>query len=310
MMPAYFLGIDGGQSATTAIIGDEAGHAIGRGRAGPSNIPGDPEALEKFAAALTEALHAACAEAGLDASTGRFQGACLGLSGGPQGREETARRIVRSDHISITHDAGIALTGSLGGEPGIVVIAGTGSIAYGRNAEGSTARAGGWGYALGDEGGGFWIARQALRAALRFEEGWGPPTALRARLIDATGSRSANHLMHRFYTSEFPRARIARLALQVNDAAESGDPIAQQILSDAARELVTIAQAVRGQLFDAAAPVLCSYAGGVFHSRLVTAAFQIEIARQPGLQLIAPLHDPAWGALSQAVRLSRLLYED
>ncbi len=114
-------------------------------------------------------------EAGLDAASVRFTSACLGFSGGPADKESILAEILASDRTLVTDDAFIALAGATAGEPGLVVIAGTGSIAFGRNAAGRTARAGGWGYLFGDEGGGFWIARQAIRAALSFEEGWGVP---------------------------------------------------------------------------------------------------------------------------------------
>ena len=84
------------------------------------------------------------------------------------------------------------------------MIAGTGSFCFGRNGAGQTARAGGWGYVFGDEGGGFDLSRQAVRAGLRFEEGWGPPTALRAMLLEATGAVDMNDLLHRMYTAEYP----------------------------------------------------------------------------------------------------------
>ena len=302
-MSELFLGVDGGQSGTTAIIGDEDGRLLGAGQAGPSNCPGDPDASAKFSAAITSALHAACVNAGLEPTSQRFAGACFGLSGGPEGREAALRHMVPTDRMLVTTDADIALTGALAGDPGIVVIAGTGSIAYGRNAEGQTARAGGWGFMLGDEGGAFWIARAAIRAALRFEEGWGPPTSLRALLLDATRSRSLNELMHRCYAREFTRARIASLAVFVNIAAERGDMTAVDILSQAALELVTIARAIHGQLFGSSEMVLCSHAGGVFHSRLLRVRFREEIGKTRGLQLIPPRHTPAFGAFLRAVLL-------
>ena len=302
-MSELFLGVDGGQSGTTAIIGDGDGLVLGTGHAGPSNYPGDPDAEAKFSAAIAAALHAACLHAGLDPTWQRFAGACFGLSGGPEGREAALRHIVSADRMLVSTDADIALTGALAGDPGIVVIAGTGSIAYGRNAAGRTARAGGWGYMLGDEGGAFWIARAAIRAALRFEEGWGPPTSLRALLLDATRSRGMNELMHRCYSREFTRARIASLAVFVNIAAEWGDMTAVEILSQAASELVTIARAIHGQLFGSHEMVLCSHSGGVFHSRLLRAGFREEIGKTRALQLIEPRRVPAFGAFLRAVLL-------
>jgi len=198
----------------------------------------------------------------------------------------------------VTHDALIALSGATCGEPGLITIAGTGSIAFGRNASGKTARAGGWGYVFGDEGGGFYIVRQAVRAALRFEEGWGDPTSLRSMFLDATGEPDINDLLHRFYTPEFPRPRVAAFAKLVDDAAENGDAIALEILNDAARELATIAAAVRSQLFEKADPARVAYIGGVFRSRTVLATFTELV----GKSVAPPIYGPAAGALLEAYR--------
>src|SRR5208282_6278819 len=103
---------------------------------------------------------------------------------------------LRAEQMMVTTDAAIALSGATATGQGIAAIAGTGSIAFGRNAEGRTARTGGWGYIFGDEGGAFDIARQALRAALRMEEGWGPETALRRMLLEATGAATVNQAQH------------------------------------------------------------------------------------------------------------------
>ncbi len=239
MTGQYFLGVDGGQSSTTAVIGDESGRVLGMGRGGPVGP-------SNFLDPIKASLRAACSQAGLDPAAVRFASACLGLSGGPADKQAILGQILASDRILVTDDARIALSGALAGEPGIVTIAGTGSIAFGRNAQGSTARAGGWGYLFGDEGGGFWIVREAIRAALRWEEGWGSPTALRGMLLDATGARNMNDLMHRCYTPEFPRSRVASLALLVNYAVENGDPLAREILRAAASELALLVRAVRG----------------------------------------------------------------
>ncbi len=301
-MTQYFLGVDGGQSKTTAVIGDENGRVLGIGRGGPSNHAGAPEGRAKFIDAIGKSIGAACSEAGLDAATVRFVSACLGLSGGPADKQAILGQILAADRMLVTDDATIALSGALAGEPGIVVIAGTGSIAFGRNAQGRTARAGGWGYLFGDEGGGFWIARQALRAALRWEEGWGSPTALRAMLLDSTGARNMNDLMHRCYTPEFPRPRIAALSVLVNHAAERGDPMAQEILSEAARELALLARGVRSQLFEPQGSAQCAYIGGVFESRTLRALFRESLEGEPGWVVTPPVHDPAIGALLEAYR--------
>ena len=136
----------------------------------------------------------------------------------------------------MTTDALIALSGAMAGGPGIITIAGTGSIAYGRNSDKRVARVGGWGYIYGDEGGGFDLTRQAVRAALRYEEGWGPATALREMLLAETGATDANDLVHRLYTIEYPRPQIASLSKLVDRAAMEGDAVAHGILTNASQQ--------------------------------------------------------------------------
>jgi N-acetylglucosamine kinase len=185
---------------------------------------------------------------------------------------------------------------------GIVTIAGTGSIAFARNAAGQTARAGGWGYVFGDEGGAFDIVRQALRAALRMEEGWGPPTVLRQALLDATASPSANHALHLFYTPDWARSRVAALASLVDAAAGEGDAVALRVLENAAQELVMLAASVRAQLWQPGQAVEVAYTGGVFLSQLLLERYRMLVELEAGNRCAAPLHGPAEGALLEAIR--------
>jgi N-acetylglucosamine kinase-like BadF-type ATPase len=305
-MARLFLGVDGGQSSTKALVGDESGRVLGAGEGGPCNHAGAAEGAAKLARAVTESVGAACRAAGLDPAAAAFEAACFGMSGGPEDKEALLRRAVRAARWVITHDAAIALAGAAAGEPGIVVIAGTGSIAFGRNAADRTARAGGWGYVFGDEGGAFDIVRQALRAALRFEEGWGPDTILRDRLLEATGSRDANGALHRFYTLDWPRSRVAALAPLVDEAADAGDEAASSILAAAAQQLATLAGSVRGQLWREGEPALVSYTGGVFRSPGLLARFKLLVEMRNGARCEAPAHDPASGALLEAYRAAGL----
>jgi N-acetylglucosamine kinase len=297
-----FLGVDGGQSSTTVLIGDESGRVLGAGEAGPCNHAGAEEGRARFERAVNEGLEAACARAGLDAATVCFESACLGMSGGPDDKRAILAGTLRAEHLIVTTDAAIALSGATATGQGIAVIAGTGSIAFGRNAEGRTARAGGWGYIFGDEGGGFDIVRQALRAALGMEEGWGPPTSLRQALLDATGSRNANEVLHLFYTSEWPRPRVALLAPLADAAAAEGDTVAMVILNRAAVELATLAAAVRSQLWKPGEAVDVAYIGGVFQSRTVRERFRMLVELEPGNRCGRPRHGPAEGALLEAYR--------
>src|SRR5438270_8579580 len=230
-----YLGVDGGQSSTTALIGNDAGHVVGAGRGGPCNHVTGDEARTRFLDTVGGCIRQACEQAGMQEP--RFESAVLGFSGGPADKESLVHELIQARGILITHDALTALVGACGGEPGIVTIAGTGSIAFGRNLKGLTARAGGWGYIFGDEGGAFDIVRQALRAALRQDEGWGPRTSLRDALLEETGAKDADDLMHRFYSPEYPRSRVATWSKIVDREAIDGDPVAQQILRIAAERL-------------------------------------------------------------------------
>jgi N-acetylglucosamine kinase len=289
-----FLGVDGGGSGTVAMVADETGRVIGEGRAGPSNVAD----LTIFTNNLREAVEGA--------GGGEFESACFGFSGGVEGKGLVAREMIKAERYAIVSDASIALTGSTGGASGVVVIAGTGSIAFGRNAEGRTARAGGWGYVFGDEGGAFDIARQALRAALRFEEGWGRATALHPALLEASRAANANDLMHRFYTPEFSKARIAGFAMLVDQVANAGDAVAIDILNGAAQSLATLASAVRGQLFGSDDRAIVSYTGGAFGSARLRERFRMLVELDGSSVFTAPRFRPVEGALIEAFRAAGL----
>lgn len=292
--------MDGGQSSTTALVGDQGGRVLGSGRGGPCNHVGGPAGREKFVNAIRGSVEAACREAGLEPESLSFEAACLGFSGGPADKRAILGEMLRAATLVVTHDALIALSGATGGAPGIITIAGTGSIAFGRNGAGQTARAGGWGYVFGDEGSGFDLTRQALRAALRSEEGWGPPTSLRDKLLQATGASNANDLLHRFYTTDFPRPRIASFSRLVEEAALAGDVVALEILEGAARQLAAIAGAVRRQLFSAGELVRMAYIGGVFRCRSLRERYTALLEHEAGNRVGPPLYGPAAGALLEA----------
>ena len=301
-----FLGVDGGQSSTKAVIGDETGRILGSGSGGPCNHAGAGEGRARLERGVGDAVNQACQSAGLDPASVGFEAACFGMSGGPEDKEAILARILRAKTLIVTTDAVIALSGATETGQGIIVIAGTGSIAFGRNTENRTARAGGWGYVFGDEGGGFDIVRHTLRAALRMEEGWGPPTALRQALLHATASRDANHALHRFYADDWPRARIAALAPLVEAAAAEGDAVALKILRNAAQELALLAAAVRSQLWNPGELVEVAHIGGAFRSPPLLERFRMLVELERGNHCGPPIRGPAEGALLEAYRAAEL----
>jgi len=301
-----FLGVDGGQSSTTALIADETGRVLGTGTGGPCNHAAALEGRAKLERAVRESVGGACAQSGLDPRQVCFEAACFGMSGGPDDKRAILGDLVRTEHLIVTTDAEIALAGAVEAGQGIIVIAGTGSIALGRRVPGTVVRAGGWGYIFGDEGSAFDIVRQAVRAALRMEEGWGPATTLRQVLLEATGAHDSNDLMHRFYTPEWPRTRVAGLAPLVDAAAVSADPIAVEILSAAAYHLATLAGSVRAQLWKEEEPVEIAYAGGVYRSLRLLERFRLLIDLEPGNRCGPPKHSAAGGALLECYRTAGL----
>lgn len=299
-MAGYYLGIDGGQSSTTALISDETGCVIGQGHGGPCNHITGAEAREKFLRAIGDCLTQACRDASLDASTLEFTSVCCGFSGGAEDKEEYTRELIRSERYKVTHDAEIALAGALAGEPGIAVIAGTGSIAFGRNQQGQTARAGGWGHIFGDEGGAFDLVRRGIRAALQYEEAWGDATQLHPMLLRATGEATANALLHKFYAT--PRAEIARYAPLVSKAAEARDRVAVKILDEAAAALAVYIRGLHYHLFLSLERTPVALIGGVFQSAIITSALSRGLA-EFGCYTVRPRFSPAAGALIEAFRL-------
>ncbi len=300
-MRELYLGIDGGQTSTVALIADETGRVVGRGKGGPCNHVGPAEGRARFFSALGDSLKEACAQAGVSVTDVSFASACLGFSGGPQDKETYVREMIRSAHYRITHDAEIALEGATEGLPGIIVIAGTGSMAFGRNGEGESSRAGGWGYAFGDEGGAFFLARQALRAALAFEEGWGPPSKLYEKLLKAAEAKSADQILRRFYAGQ-PRSVIASYAALLDEAEREDDDVARLILIEGAGELARYVRHVYCRLFPSRESVQVAYVGGVFQSDLLRNVFIERVQMALGSIAHRPKLSPAAGALLRALR--------
>jgi len=302
---AIFLGVDGGQSSTMALVGDASGRVIGSGAAGPCNhVASAAEGREKLARVVRECVTAALYQAGLAADDVVFEAACFGMSGGAEDKQDVLSAAVPARRILVTHDAAIALTGATAGRPGVITIAGTGSIAYGRDATGRERRAGGWGYVFGDEGGAFDIVRQATRAMLRQHEGGGAPTALTPLLLEATHCSDANQMLHLFYTADWPRSRVARLAPLVDQAGNAGDEVALTILDRAAQSLAELALGICSGLFPDHHEVPLSWIGGVFESPRILDRFRQLCQAQA--QCAPPRYDPAAGALLSAYAMAGL----
>jgi glucosamine kinase len=302
----YYIGIDGGGTKTTCAVGDQS-QLLAMATAGPSNIVrvGEAEARQS----LQQSVRQACAAAGI--TLPQVSHTCIGGSGAA--RPELAEIVrlclaeILSTPIDVVGDMQIALEAAFDRGPGVIIIAGTGSIAYGRDRQGATARAGGWGFAIGDEGSAHSIGRAALNAVLRAS--------------DRTYGTAENTLHGKFATAlckvwgVTSLADMARVANSVPPpdfaalfpvVAASQDVLALQVLSDAGRELAEIAAVVAHRLFpkDEAGPVPVAMTGGVFrHAVLTRGDFYNELRQlDPRVEINPRLVDPVEGALRMARR--------
>lgn len=300
---AIFLGIDGGGSKTSCEVGNETS-VLGKGSGAGSNVVrvGEDKAREAF----ETAVHQACASANIDPS--QVTRTCVGIAGGA--RPETTdiiRKILSnlvSGDVEIVGDMVIAIEAASGSGGGVVVIAGTGSIAYGRNAAGESARAGGWGFAISDEGSGHWIGRTAVTATMRaYDES--QPTPLLDSIIKAWGISSREQMI--LVANSSPPPDFAGLFPAVARAAEAGDTIASEILARAGTELSRLAEIVIEKLFQGAESIPVAMSGGVFgNSAQVRQVFYNTLrSRRPGVALNATIIDPVRGALELARKSAR-----
>lgn len=254
-----FLGVDGGGSKTLAVIVDEAGCERGRGVAGSSNH--EVVGMDRAVAAIHEAVGNATAIAHIDLP---LTAAWIGLAGidHPRDIELLAPAVsFFAATVRMTNDAELALS-ALAHQIGVAVISGTGSIALGRDAQGSLARAGGWGHVLGDEGSGFGIGREALQCAVRAADGRGRPTELLDSILRHWQLPAPEALLERVYPT-FDKTAIAALAPLVLALARAGDPVARKIEMRAASELALAIIAVARRLGIVAGPLPVAFGGGL-----------------------------------------------
>ena len=298
---SIFLGIDGGGSKTSCVIGDE-NSVLGTGASGGSNVVrvGETQARES----LRTAIRAACAEAKIIPS--QIKKTCVGIAGGA--RPEIANVVRRlllelvGGEIEIVGDQVIAMEAAFGDGPGVIVIAGTGSIAYARNAEGKVARAGGWGFGISDEGSGHWIGRAAVTASLRAydQAGHESTSPLLAGIMKFWGVSLVEQLV--VMANSAPD--FSALLPTVLAANEAGDDIARSVLTHAGSELAAFAGIVIDRIFgtDESVSVSVAVSGGVFYNcPIVRQIFDKGVhAAYPQALLNAAVIDPLSGALALA----------
>jgi N-acetylglucosamine kinase-like BadF-type ATPase len=258
----HVLGIDAGGTKTVCILADADGRIVAEARGTGANLQAAGE-LE-----VEKVLHQVM-ETVLSEWEGLPAAICLGIAGVDRPEDGEAvrgimRRIGFKTPTLVVNDALVALVAGAGDNPGVVLVSGTGSIAYGRDAAGRAARSGGWGYLLGDEGGGYWIGRAALSAVVRQYDGRGPATLLTELVLERLKLASPTALIREIYDRDVHRQTITGLASLVQTATERRDAVAADILHRAGAELAAAVGSVitrlemRGDVF----PTIL--AGGIF----------------------------------------------
>jgi glucosamine kinase len=292
-MTHLVAGIDGGQSSTVAVIGDEDGRVLGRSASGPSDeIGAGPESM-RLHDALRDALANAVRDARLPQAQ-RFDAIVAGVSG-YNGRVYGQTPHLPSERFVLMHDAPIAHAGALAGRPGVVVIAGTGSVVYTREPDGASRTLGGWGFLFGDEGSAFRIASDALATLMRAEDDDDAALAAETRVAcEFFGLPALRAIGRAFYHDELSRDRIAAFApealrfVRFRSIADAG---AQRLASLAAR-------AAR-----ACGVARVALSGGVFENARFRARVRDGILATLGdAEIVDARYEPALGALLLAYR--------
>ncbi|MEO8042304.1 MAG: BadF/BadG/BcrA/BcrD ATPase family protein [Acidobacteriota bacterium] len=303
-----FLGVDGGGTKTQIAIMNEAREVRCEGFAGPSNPL--RVGVETAVTNIAKAINEACDRDGV--SRGDIASATLGLAGV---RRADLKRSVRESFIKrlgirkveVVTDAEIALYATTQGKPGLVVIAGTGSVCLGKNEKGEMAISGGWGPLAGDGGGGVGIAQQALHNIAKASDGRGLPTMLSQRASEYFRASGPENLIVAIYSPQVDNSRIAGFARLVVETAQDGDQIAVEILKDAGYELGLAACAVieKLELENRRVPIGC--VGSIFNAgELLTKAMleQVRLCAAKAF-LTEPAMPPAHAAALMAYQSQR-----
>jgi N-acetylglucosamine kinase-like BadF-type ATPase len=301
----HVLGIDAGGTKTVCQLADEQGSVISEARSTGANLQAVGELQ------VEKVLHQVMEDAIGDRQLVP-EAICLGIAGVDRPDDAAVvrgimRRIGYKARVLVVNDALVALEAGAPDQAGVVIISGTGSISYGRNADGLAARSGGWGYVLGDEGSGYWIGRAALRAVLREADRRGKETALTPLLLGHFGVDRPQGLIHEVYHSNLKPAAIGALAQCVHRAFARGDEVAIGILRGAANELESSALSVARRLELVGRTFPFILAGGIFKA---VPWLEEELVRRlpvasPGSTVRLLEGEPATGAVRLALQEAR-----
>ena len=298
-MSTFFIGVDGGGTKTKAVLIDELGNMVGSAIGGSTNIQAvGGESLQKE---MFSILNRLIGNAKKDAGDIRYIVMGLAGAGRVSDRKHIGAFFETSEYggkVVVESDAVIALAGAFANQPGIILIAGTGSICFGKGADGEIVRAGGWGYLLGDEGSGYAMGRDGIVAALKDLDGRGMTTSLRGILEKRYDLDSIDEIIPLIYSGEIDRKSIAEFAIDVFDQANKGDEKAKAIVASTGLELGLLVKAVSERLSLSGAMVRVASIGSLFlqRSMLLPGILQGMGSGENALEIIDPMFSPQVGA--------------
>jgi len=302
-----FLGVDGGQSHTEAVVADENGNVLASGFGGASNHAEHPGGRERLRNAILNSVGEALKNANLPPIEKTiFTAAHFGMTGVADSKEEIIGEIITAEHLIVEDDAPTALFGATAGEPGIVVIAGTGSVIYGKNKRGETTKIGGLGHLFSDEGSGLWLALQTVRLAIKEQDGLIEPAGLEQLVLNFFRRGKIRELTNDFYNAKITRDDLASFAKAAHEAAAAGNVVIRDQIKFGASILVeSVRSAVKRLYFQNNFPV--AGVGGMFQGELVRKYFLEFLQKEiPGAVFIKPQFNPAIGALLLAYRQAEI----
>ncbi|NJL60598.1 MAG: ATPase [Methylacidiphilales bacterium] len=331
------LGIDGGGTKTVCVVMNTKKEILGRGESGAANY--QTIGIDAAFKSIELAIRNAVIEALKTKESLEIQAICLGLAGVSRPKDiEIVKKIVsdlqksqnlpiiwelgittqahnQSNNIIICHDALIALVGGTGDDIGIVVAAGTGAIAFGRNHQGISKRVGGWGYILGDEGSAYQIAIAGMKAAIQADDGRGKLTSLVDIFKNHLQLETIEDLIEFVYRRGLGVKEIATFATLVDSAAVDGDGVANEIIDNAVGELVKATFTVIDAILyhhlpnSSTQPIINEdfeivTTGSVWKgkSKIREKFIQVINQKYPDIKIISPRFEPAYGACLLALK--------
>ncbi len=303
-----FIGVDGGASSTLTVLADDRGEILAGAVTGPCNHIDEPGGPERHYTALRSGYESVMDQVGLPLEA--VEGVFLGLTG--KGNLPIINRVYEGRQITLRHDTLTALIGAIPEGIGAIIISGTGSAAFGRNAQGQEALTGAMGYYAGDEGSGYDIARKAIRAIYQAADGRAEPTRLTELVLSHFDCPDLMTLHQRIYSGALTRDQLARAARTASAAAREDDPTALRILGEAGADLGIAVATVLRRLGMTDGPVPVATIGGVFEAGdpLVQPMLQTIARVNPAAHRVAPRFIPALGAIILALRQAEIAVDE